>query len=103
MSISIDKIGGGGLGKVTQRVTTEKVGTQERKVKQFDELLISGERGVSEDKKASDQLSNKIKLAVRQSTDTERVESLRARVSSGSYEVNIEQLADSIMRLSGSR
>ncbi len=99
MSISIDKVSGGFISGVAKKAQGDRVETADKRNRQFDEIFISSNKLAEEEKKIEGGLVKKLSFELRQPTSQEKLDELKARIDQGTYEIDVNKLATSILAL----
>lgn len=77
-----------------QPASTQGVG---RSTKNFDEVTISSEQGVSQEQQFVSALTSRVSLELRRPVSSDRIEELQQMIDQGKYEVDVNAIADKIM------
>lgn len=95
MGISIDQISHRYINKLQQTPAENK--PVQKEGRKFDEILISANSRQIEEKKITEELSQKVMIQVRQEASPEQIEVLKKAVSEGNYRIDADAVASKIL------
>ncbi len=99
MSISIDKIYNHSQNKIVSNMKNQAAPVKKNQGRQFDEIVISSQSKIEDEKIVSDELATKVIASLSNTTSEEKLTELKNAVHSNSYVIDAQEIAKKILGL----